>query len=38
MKEYLKEIEKNLEKNKFLGRVSAQYRDIYKVIVNNNEI
>lgn len=28
----------NLEKDKFLGRISSQYRDIYKVLVNEKEI
>lgn len=38
MKLYLDKIKESLDKNEILGRVSAQYRDIYKVIVNNNEI
>lgn len=38
MKLYLDKIKKSLDKNEILGRVSAQYRDIYKIIVNNNEI
>lgn len=27
-----------LEKDKFLGRISSQYRDIYKVLINEKEI
>lgn len=38
MKLYLDKIKEPLDKNEILGRVSAQYRDIYKVITNNNEI
>ena len=38
MKLYLDKIKESLDKNEILVRVSAQYRDIYKVIVNNNEI
>ncbi len=38
MKSYLDKIKESLDKNEILGRVSAQYRDIYKVIANNNEI
>ena len=38
MKLYLDKIKESLDKNEISGRVSAQYRDIYKVIVNNNEI
>lgn len=38
MKLYLDKIKESLDKNEILGKVSAQYRDIYKVIVNNNEI
>lgn len=34
----LKSVNENLNKDEFLGRVSSQYRDIYKVIVNEEEL
>ncbi|WP_250278646.1 ribosome small subunit-dependent GTPase A [[Clostridium] colinum] len=38
MQSYLEIIKKELKGQEILGRISAQYRDIYKVIVNDNEI
>lgn len=38
MKLDLKNIKENISKEQILGRVSSQYRDIYKVIVNDIEV
>ena len=38
MKLDLKNIKENISKEQILGRVSSQYRDIYKVIVNDREV
>lgn len=38
MNDYLKQIKQNINENQFLGQVCAQYRNLYAVIVNGNEI
>ena len=38
MKNYIDNIKKNIESGKFLGRVSAQHKNLYSVIVDGREI